>query len=215
MVDVYPWGGNIRKLWPAEKGRFGDHLLRLDRESRRMRFGHHVSDGFVEHYAESVRLEAGITYGYFEHDELRAAAELRKIAEGWGEVAEAAFSVESAYQNRGIATALMGRVIRAARNRGVRHLQMCCLAENSRMQAIAKKHEAALTFGQGEVVGDIVTDTPNYLSLFEEVIEDEVGFILAVLDLMPCWERAGSEAAEENEAPGGGGPGGAADCDAA
>ncbi len=50
----------------------------------------------------------------------------------------------------------MGRVIRAARNRGVHLLYMSCMAENAKMQAIARKHEADLRFEYGEVVGEIV-----------------------------------------------------------
>src|SRR5438128_1494072 len=37
-------GGNIRKLWPTETEKFRDHLLRLDKMSRRLRFAHGVSD---------------------------------------------------------------------------------------------------------------------------------------------------------------------------
>ena len=46
--------GTIRKLWPAESGKFRDHLLRLDKSSRRMRFAHSVSDAFIADYATSV-----------------------------------------------------------------------------------------------------------------------------------------------------------------
>jgi len=49
-------GGNIRKLWPMETDKFRDHLLRLDKENRRMRFAHGVSDAFVEDYAARMGL---------------------------------------------------------------------------------------------------------------------------------------------------------------
>jgi len=45
------WGGNIRKLWPTETDSFRDHLLRLDRETRRLRFAHIASDSFIQQYA--------------------------------------------------------------------------------------------------------------------------------------------------------------------
>ena len=114
---------------------------------------------------------------------MRAVAELRKLSDTWGHEAEAAFSVEKPYQDRGIGNELMGRVIRAARNRGVRLLYMSCLAENSRMQAIARKHEADLKFEYGEVVGEIVPQSPNYFSVLAEAVEDRVGYMLAVLDI--------------------------------
>lgn len=181
------WGGTLRKLWPAETDRFRDHLLRLDKDSRRMRFAHAVSNSFVEDYASRVFDMGSIVFVCLDHGDVIAAAELRKLSDRWGQDAEAAFSVEQQYQHQGLGTQLMGRVIRSARNRGVRHLYMSCLAENMKMQAIARKYEASLQFEYGEVIGEILPDDPNYFSLVSEAIEDRVGYMLAVLDLQ---ERA-------------------------
>ncbi len=184
MSDRRPLSGSIRKLLPTETTKFRDHLLRLDKESRRMRFAHGVSDSFIEDYASRMNELGSIVYGHFdEAGEVRAAAELRKLGDTWGKEAEAAFSVEKAYQERGLGNELMGRVIRSARNRGVHHLFLSCLAENGRMQAIARKHEADLKFEYGEVIGDIVPQEANYFSLLAEAVEDRVGYMMAVLDV--------------------------------
>jgi hypothetical protein len=84
----------------------------------------------------------------------------------------------------------MGRVVRAARNRRVRRLYMSCLAENARMQVIAKKHEAVLRFEYGEVIGEILPEQPNYFSIIAEAAEDRVGFMIAVLELQGRMVRA-------------------------
>lgn len=175
--------GTIRKLWPSETDRFRDHLLRLDKQSRRLRFAHGVADAFIEDYANRMADMGSLVFGFVVDGEVRAAAELRKLGDTWGREAEAAFSVEMAYQDQGIGSELMGRVIRAARNRGLQLLYMSCLAENSKMQAIARKYEAELRFEYGEVVGEIVPDTANYFSILAEAMDDRVGFMLAVLDL--------------------------------
>ncbi len=175
--------GIIRKLWPSESGKFRDHLLRLDKDSRRLRFAHGVADAFIEDYAARMNDMGSLVFGFIVDGEVRAAAELRKLGDTWGREAEAAFSVEKAYQDQGIGTELMGRVIRTARNRGVQLLYMSCLAENSKMQAIARKHEAELHFEYGEVVGEIVPEGANYFSILAEAVEDRVGFMMAVLDL--------------------------------
>jgi hypothetical protein len=60
---------------------------------------------------------------------------------------------------------------------------MSCLAENAKMQAIARKYEAELRFEYGEVVGEIVPAEPNYFSLLAEAVEDRVGFMMTVIDL--------------------------------
>jgi RimJ/RimL family protein N-acetyltransferase len=175
--------GSIRKLWPNETAAFRDHLLRLDRDSRRMRFAHAVSDAFIEDYAARMNDMGSIVFAYIEGAEVHAAAELRKLGDRWGTEAEAAFSVEKGFQDHGLGTELMGRVIRSARNRGVHRLYMSCLAENSKMQAIARKHEADLKFEYGEVIGEILPETPNYFSILAEAVEDRVGYMMAVFDL--------------------------------
>jgi GNAT superfamily N-acetyltransferase len=176
-------GGNIRKLWPTETNKFRDHLLRLDKKNRRMRFAHGVSDAFVEDYAARMSEMGALVYGYFVDGEVRAAAELKKLGIGWGREGEAAFSVEQPWQEQGIGTELMGRVIRAARNRGVQHLCVSCLAENAKMRTIASKHEAELRFEYGEVIGEIIPEGPNYFSLLAEAVDDRFGYMMAVLDL--------------------------------
>lgn len=183
MSERQFWGGNIRKLWPTETDKFRDHLLRLDKTSRYLRFAHGVSDAFIEDYASRMAEMGNIVYGYFDGDEVRAAAELKKLGETWGREAEAAFSVEKPLQDQGIGSELMGRVIRAARNRGIQHLCISCLAENGKMQSIARKYEADLRFEYGEVVGEIVPEGPNYFSLLAEAVDDRIGYMMAVLDL--------------------------------
>ena len=178
-----PLGGTIRKVWATESQAFCDHLLRLDKKSRRMRFAHSVPDKFIIDYASRMSDNGAVVYGYFEDSEIRAAAELRKLGDRWGHEAETAFSVEPDYQGKGLGSELLGRIIRSARNRGIAHLYMSCLPDNQRMQAIAKKHEAELRFEYGDVVGDIVPQAPDYISVFSEAMEDRVGYMLGVLDI--------------------------------
>jgi GNAT superfamily N-acetyltransferase len=177
------WGGTIRKLWPSESDKLRDHLLRLDMTNRRLRFAHAVSDHFIIEYAGRQPDMATVIHAYIEAGQVRAVAELRRLARDWGPEAEAAFSVEPDWQGRAIGNDLMGRVVRSPRNRGVRHLLMSCLAEKRKIQAIARKHHAELTFEQGDVIGTIAPDNATYLSQFEESIGDEFDFMIAVLDI--------------------------------
>ncbi|MGL4394959.1 MAG: GNAT family N-acetyltransferase [Hyphomicrobium sp.] len=181
--DIDSAAASIRKVLKAEERLLREHLLRLDAESRRLRFGHTVADGFIESYAAGALGAGSVIYADFVDGEIRAAAELRRIGPTWSDTAEVAFSVERPLHNHGIATALMGRVIRSARNRGVHHLKLTCLAENGKMRAIAEKYNADLHFDHGEVVGDIVTPRPDYFSITTEVFEDRLGYFLAILDL--------------------------------
>ena len=188
-IDQNP-EGVARKLLPSETEVFRDHLLRLDKDSRRLRFAHAVADCFIEDYAARMNDMGGIVFGFFTGGQMVAAAELRKLGNLWGREAEAAFSVEKLHQDLGIGNLLMGRVIQAARNRGVQLLYMSCLADNARMQKIARKHEAELRFEYGEVVGEIVPTTPDYFSILAEAMEDRAGYLLAVLDLQARLAKA-------------------------
>jgi RimJ/RimL family protein N-acetyltransferase len=190
MSELIASEGIVRRLWPTETDKFRDHLLRLDPETRRLRFAHSVSDAFIEAYASRMTEYGSLVYGHVVDGQVRGAAELRRLGDTWGEEAEAAFSVERPYQDHGVGTELMGRVVRAARNRNIRRLYMSCLAENARMQAIARKHAAALRFEAGDVVGEILPKQADYYSLATEAAADRMGFIIAVLELQTRLVRA-------------------------
>lgn len=164
-------------------GQYRAHLLRLDAESRRLRFGMGATDAFVADYAQRVNDMKSVVFGYVVDGEIRGAAELRPFGPTLRGEAEAAFSVEKPYQNTGIGSELMGRVIRTARNRGIHRLYINCLTENRRMQRIARKYEAVLHFEDGDVVGEVAPVMPNYFSIWREAMEDERGFVMAVFDL--------------------------------
>jgi RimJ/RimL family protein N-acetyltransferase len=182
--------GLIRKLWLGESDRFREHLLRLDPESRANRFGTPVTDYFIERYAARALGTDAIIHGYFVDGILRGCAELRGLNTLAPSAAEAAFSIEKAFQNNGVGSALMGRTILTARNRGIRKLYMNCLSHNHPMQAIARKYHADLKFEAGDVVAEIANARPDPMSLLREVIADGCGIGTAMLDVQSRMLRA-------------------------
>ncbi|MGQ0455860.1 MAG: GNAT family N-acetyltransferase [Hyphomicrobium sp.] len=174
--------GVIRKVRAPELELVGQHLMRLDSDARHRRFGHDVADSYIEGYAKSVVDPGNLAFGFFLDGRLRALAELKRPGPVWAAVAEAAFSVERTFANNGLATLLMGHVIRSARNRGVKHLLLYCLADNAKMQAIARRYCADLRFDDGAIVADIVPQDPNYSSVMQEFVEDRLGFVHSLLD---------------------------------
>ena len=183
MRDALPNGGLIRKLWISEAEHYRDHLLRLDADSRRNRFAGTVSDEFVRHYADlSFGIDA-IIHGFFVNGTLCGAAELRVIGAPGTREAEAAFSIEKPWQSHGVGSLLLERTLLAARNRGLKFLHMACLADNKRMQQLARKYAAELSFDFSSVVGEVVTPRPTPLSLMREILADGHGFATAMLDV--------------------------------
>lgn len=167
--------GMIRKLWAGESAILRDHLLRLDMESRRFRFGSAVSTEFIDRYASRAFRNGAIIQGYFVDGVLRAAAELYPLGDVLPGEAEAAFSVEHEFQNHGLGTLLVEQVILIARNRGVRSLCMNCLLHNRRMQQIARKYDADLSFDTDEVVAQLKAPFPTAMSLAREAATDLQG----------------------------------------
>ena len=183
MSDMLPSGGLIRKLWIGESDLYRDHLLRLDPASRRNRFAGAVSDEFVRDYADiSFGIDA-LIHGFFIEGALRGAAELRPIGASIAREAEAAFSIEKPWQSHGVGSMLLERTLLAARNRGLKFLHMTCLADNKRMQQLARKYDAELSFDFANVVGEVAAPRPTPLSLMREILADGHGFATAIFDV--------------------------------
>lgn len=191
MRDPLPANGVIRKLWSADAASYRAHLMRLDPVSRRNRFGGAVSDDFIAGYVGvSLGLDA-VIHGFLVEGILRGAAELRPLGAGFAHEAEAAFSIERPWQSHGVGTALLSRTLLTARNRGFKLLHMACLADNRRMQQLALKFDAELTFDFGSVVGEVEAAHPTPLSVMREFVVDSTGFATAMLDVQSRLIRPG------------------------
>ncbi len=186
MSESLPGGGTVRKLWIGETDAYRDHLLRLDRDSRHTRFSGAVSDEFIARHAATATDLGVVVHGFFVDGVMRGAAELRRNGSMVGAMAsneaEAAFSIEQEWQSHGVGTVLLERTLLSARNRGITHLRMDCLAENRRMQQLARKFEAGLTFDFGSVVGEVDPPRSTPLSLMREAFEDAHGVAARMLD---------------------------------
>lgn len=175
----------LRKIWMGDLAALRSHLKRLDPEARRLRFGGVTTDDFIDAYVDTAfRLDATI-FATFIDGKIRASAELRSIFGGLSPDAEAAFAVEAQWQDKGLGSELMERILTAAQNRGVARLHMICLRENARMRHIAGKFGARLAFAEGEVAGEMTPPGPTPLSLLDEFVQDARGFVTAAFD----WRR--------------------------
>lgn len=182
MSEPLPGDGTVRKLWPGETDAYRDHLLRLDPVSRNTRFSGAVSDDVIARHAATANNIGVVVYGFFVEGTLRGAAELRPLGPLFSQEAEAAFSIEQEWQSHGVGTVLLEHTLLTARNRGIKMLRMDCLADNRRMQQLARKFEAGLKFDFGGVVGEV--DPPRYtpLSLMREAVADAQGVASTMFD---------------------------------
>ncbi len=156
--------------------------MRLDAADRRMRFCHVVCDRSISLYSEQIDWSQTIGLGCFTDGQLRGMAELKMARETATSAAEVAITVEPSFQSNGIGTMLLRKMLTVARNRFVGRVYMICLLENRKMQHIAGKLEADLTFREGEVEARIWPPLPTYLSLIEEASIDGQALWRAVLN---------------------------------
>jgi GNAT superfamily N-acetyltransferase len=187
MDEILADGGVIRKLWVGEADQYRDHLLRLDAESRRNRFGLALADELIAAYVASPTWSGAVMHGFLVDGVLRGVAELKPFGAAFPTEAEAAFSIEQPWQSHGVGSALLARTLLAARNRGIRQVHMTCLADNARMQQLARKFAAQLSFDVGNVVGEVAAPHPTPLSLLHELVADGHGFAAAMLDAQARW----------------------------
>jgi len=182
MEEPLVEGGVIRKLWMGETEQYRNHLLRLDAASRSNRFGGAIDDDTIRRHVDTTDRSGVVLYGFFVDAVLRGVAELRLLGAPFADTAETAFSIEKPWQSHGVGSALLERCLLTARNRGVKRLHMICLSDNRRMQQLAQKFAAELSFDFGSVVGDVETPFPTPFSVFRELVADGNGFTNAVLN---------------------------------
>ncbi len=182
MHEPLPEGGFVRKLWFGESDAYRDHLLRLDADSRQRRFSGGVSDEFIGRHAATIDDVGVVVHGFFIDGVLRGAAELRPLGTLFAHEAEAAFSVEKPWQSHGVGTVLLERTLLTARNRGISGLHMNCMPENRRMQQLARKFEAELSFEFDTVIGEVEAPHSTPLSVMREVVADSASFANALID---------------------------------
>ncbi len=134
-----------------------------------------MSDEAVQEYCESLDWFRIVVIGFFEAGVLRGCAEMNIPDRRYPILCEVAITVESAWQDHGVATELLRRVLVVAQNRSVRGLHITCFGHNHRMQHIAEKFGARFRSRDGESDADIPTAAPTYSSFCEEAIDDGFG----------------------------------------
>lgn len=119
---------SFRRLLPFERQQFADHLKRLGKADRLLRFEILASDTFIDDYVNSVHLVQDAVFGAFDDDLiLRGAAH---VAFG-GKVADLGISVEDTWRGQGTGTKLLDRSISYARLHRAEKFTSMCLTQNS------------------------------------------------------------------------------------
>lgn len=129
----------VYKLIPHEYERYRTHLLKLDTESRILRFGFQATDAVIDSLCDNIESNKSQHKIFVIED-----AELNVVAAGHiatvGGNMELAFSVLTEYRNQGMGDALLKRCLRWCQNRNIRQGYMVCLSSNMAMRKLAARN---------------------------------------------------------------------------
>ena len=138
----------VREISRAELAALESHLLALDAEDRRLRFGVPVGDAAVRAYVARIDFERSAVLGIVD-DELRLVGAAH-LARGNRNEAELGLSVLQGHRGLGFGGALLARAHTHARNWDVRTLFMHCLTENGPIMHLARKQGMEIVAKAGE-----------------------------------------------------------------
>ena len=176
-----------RKLLPTELLNYRAHLLRLDNNDRRARFLAPADDICIRKHVDGLDPAYTILLGGFINGVMRGAVELVGSKDSGMSAVELAVSIERSFQNTGAGTQLVRQAVLVAQNRGIKRINMLCLRQNKRMQAICRKLNGLLDFDEADVMCDIKVAAPSQFTYFDELVND--GFAMMGAALGPLDRR--------------------------
>lgn len=163
----------LTRLTDADRPQIAAHLLRLEPEARRRRFGSALKDGCIAAYAGRIDTARNRLLGFFAGGDLRGLAEV--FPELDGASVEAAFSVDRDWRGRGICTELMDRVLRWAACAGYSRVVLYIQEANRPMREVARKHGFRLILDAGEYVADRALAPADPVAQLREIVETVAG----------------------------------------
>ncbi|HUT50071.1 MAG TPA: GNAT family N-acetyltransferase [Alphaproteobacteria bacterium] len=151
----------IRPLLSFEAGAYLAHLIRLDPESRRLRFARPIDNRSLRNFVAAIDWSRALVLAHIEDGAVRGAAHLAWPDIEWlGGDGELAAAVEQSWCRRGIGRRLLDRATGEARARGLAGIMFFTQADNQAMLALAGGFNAPLSYFGGDVEGRVALDVP-------------------------------------------------------
>jgi RimJ/RimL family protein N-acetyltransferase len=176
----------VHRLGPAHAAAAARHLLRLDPQDRRMRFGRAMRDEALHAYVAGIDFARDRVFGIF-GDDLELAGVAHLAMDDAAGQAELGLSVDAERRGRGYGMALLRRAVLHAANRGYRELLMHCLAENVPMLHLARKAGLRTVLSAGEADAHLALERPPYGGAIREAMEDQFALVDYLLRQQHAW----------------------------
>lgn len=141
------------------------HLLGLDSDSNRSRFGIVLSEYAITAYVKKIR-DDDFIIGSFDGQRLTGAVHL--AIDDKVNHSEVGVSIDMQYRRQGVGLKLMSHAIALCRNRHIEQLYMMCLSTNTSMISLCKKAGLAVVSNHGESETTIELPSPDFTSISQE-----------------------------------------------
>jgi RimJ/RimL family protein N-acetyltransferase len=153
-----------------------NHLLQLNDEDRRLRFGTQTPDEVIRHYVEHLDFNKDAIFGVFDLDlRLIAMAHLAYLPEQKGQARSAEFGVSVLPEGRGqgLGTALLQRSAVHSRNTRIETLYVHCLANNKAMMHLAQKAGMTVEYAYGDADACLKLPPASTATIVEEAANEQ------------------------------------------
>jgi GNAT superfamily N-acetyltransferase len=179
----------VQRLGSSSRSAYLQHLVALDAEDRRLRFGIPQSPAAIAAYVERIDFDSDILFGA--HGDALVLHGVAHLAFSIG-FAELGISVLPQMRRAGIGAALMRRAAEYARNRSIGRLYVHCLAENVAMIRLARRTGMQVVVECGDADAHIALPSPTPMSIASECIAEHVALLDYVLRMnIETWRRVG------------------------
>ena len=163
----------IRSLKARHAARVLEHLQRLGERDRYLRFGYAASNEQIARYVEQLDFAHDELFGIFNRRlDLVAIAHLAYMDDSSPRAAEFGVSVADGSRGRGYGDRLFDHAALHARNRGVDHLLVHALTENTAMLRIVRNAGACIERDGPESRAWVRLAPANLVSQVEALVED-------------------------------------------
>lgn len=166
----------VRELHAGYRQEILNHLLQLNDEDRRLRFGTQAPDEVIRHYVDGLDFNKDAIFGVFDLNlNLVGMAHLAYLPERKGQTRAAEFGVSVLPEGRsqGLGTALLQRSAVHSRNTSVETLYVHCLANNKAMMHLAQKAGMTVEHAYGDADACLKLPPANPATIVEEAANEQ------------------------------------------
>jgi len=166
----------VRELHAGYRQEVLIHLLQLNDEDRRLRFGTQTPDEVIRHYVEHLDFTKDTIFGIFDLDlNLTGMAHLAYLPEIQGQARAAEFGVSVLPEGRaqGFGTALLQRSAVHSRNTRIETLYVHCLSNNKAMMHLAQKAGMRVEYAYGDADAYLKLPPANSATIVEEAANEQ------------------------------------------